>query len=139
MAILSVVAVYFGHLYKSLITLFIAYPLEWFFECVVFAASSEFFLETTYPRNKMILTLYYYSSYFLGIFTYVSFDRWLQQQTDETWAVFAFIPTNIFALVLYLIAKPEYKRTRLDRMEQNYGDQENQKLIDNTKSNDNHG
>lgn len=51
----------------------------------------------------------------LSIFIFTAFVRKIQDLFDETWGVFSMIPINFLSLTLVLSAKPEYKRTNVDR------------------------
>lgn len=123
--ILSLIAVYFGHLFKNLPLVLVSYVALFVSANSTFISMAEYLVEVTYPHNKIIVSGICYASLNVGVFIFTQFQRWVQQRSDAAWAVFSAIPFCLLGLILLALTKPEYKRTLVDEASgKDYNEQE---------------
>lgn len=113
--ILCCIWIYLGHKFLDMVSLFIAYSLAMSFYYGSLNAILELMVEITYPMDKAVTSSLLFACVSAPAFGFVSFCRWVEKISDDTWSVFVLIPVNCIALIAILFIKPEYKRTSVER------------------------
>lgn len=94
---------------------FLAYSLSSTCYYAAITALMELVVKITYPMDKAITISMVFAFHMASAFGFVSFCRWVEQISDDSWSVFVLIPVNCIALIAILFIKPEYKRTSVER------------------------